>query len=133
MSTFDREQLADLHCSVVRAIEDRDPALFASLYTSDGRLLTPDGRSVHGRDAIAEEFGNWLRAGLVTQAVENVQLTIGDTVAVEEGRAIGEFAAGSEVHSNYLVVHVRQDDGSWLMHRDIWTHVEADAPAEVSY
>ncbi|RZL84129.1 MAG: SgcJ/EcaC family oxidoreductase [Rhodococcus sp. (in: high G+C Gram-positive bacteria)] len=133
MSTFDREELADVHRSVVRAIEDRDPALFASLYTDTGTLLTPDGRSVGGRDAIAEEFGHWLAAGLVAQTLEDVELTIGDTVAVEEGRAIGEFAAGSEVHSNYIVVHIRQDDGSWLMHRDIWTRIGAHIPAEVSY
>ncbi|KXX60921.1 YybH family protein [Rhodococcus sp. LB1] len=125
------EHLAEVHRSVVRAIEERDPALFASLYTDAGTMLTPDGRAVRGREAIAEEFGNWLAAGFVKQTLEDVNLTIGDTVAVEEGIAIGEFVEGSEVRSNYIVVHVRQDVGSWLMHRDMWTHVGADVPAEV--
>ncbi|MFC9786326.1 YybH family protein [Rhodococcus sp. NPDC127528] len=132
MATFE-EHLTEVHRNVVRAVDERDPGLFASLYTDAGTLLTPDGRAVRGRAAIAEEFARWLIDGFVRQSLENVQLTVGDTVAVEEGVAVGEFAGRPAVRSNYVVVHLRQDDGSWLMHRDIWTRVGAGVPAEVSY
>ncbi|GAA4489741.1 hypothetical protein GCM10023094_51820 [Rhodococcus olei] len=132
MATFE-EQLAETHREVVRAIDERDPARFASLYTDTGMLLTPDGRSVRGRNAIAEEFGAWLAAGMVGQSLDAVELTVGDTLAVEEGVAVGEFVDGSEARSNYVVVHVRGDDGIWLMHRDIWTRIGAGVPEGVSY
>jgi uncharacterized protein (TIGR02246 family) len=121
MSRFDIDQMTRVQRSVERAVKEKDPQLFASLYSETGAMLPQDGRIVQGRAAIAEEFGNWLDAGFVKQTLEGVELTAGDTVAVEEGVAIAGFADGSEVRSNYIVVHVRQDDGSWLMHRDIWT------------
>ena len=128
MNTF---ELAKVHRAVVQAIDERNPALFASLYTADGALLPPDGRTVRGRAALAEEFGNWLAAGFVEQKLEGVSLVAGDGLAVEEGVAVGGFADGTSARSNYIVVHVRQDDGSWLMSRDIWTRV--GALLEVSY
>ena len=103
MNTFD---LSEVHRAVVQAIDERNPALFASLYTEDGALLTPDGRTIRGRTAIAEEFGNWLAAGFVEQKLEGVALLTGDGLAVEEGVAVGGFADGSKSRSNYIVVHL---------------------------
>lgn len=125
MPAFDTTRLADVHGTVLRAIDARDAGLFASLYTTTGALLPPDGRTVRGREAIGAEVQSWFDAGLVGQRLEGVDLTVGDRVAVEEGVAVGSFADGTEARSNYLVVHVRQDDGSWLMDRDIWTRVDA--------
>ncbi|MEN0139325.1 MAG: SgcJ/EcaC family oxidoreductase [Rhodococcus sp. (in: high G+C Gram-positive bacteria)] len=132
MSTFDREKMAEVQRNVVRAIDERNPLLFATLYTEAGALLPSDGRVVRGRNSIADFFGNWLTAGFVKQTLADVELTVGDAVAVEEGLATAGYADGSEISSRYLVVHVRQDDGSWLMHRDIWTQVGHDVAVEVS-
>lgn len=132
MTTFE-EHLATVHGGVVQAIEDKDPELFASFYAEVSVLLPPDGRRVLGRGAISEEFGNWLTAGFISQTLENVELTVGDTMAVELGIAVGGFADGSKARSNYVVVHTRQDDGSWLMQCDIWTRAGDAVAGGASY
>ncbi|OAP25488.1 MULTISPECIES: SgcJ/EcaC family oxidoreductase [Amycolatopsis] len=122
--TYSREELAEVHAAVVRSIDQRDAALFASLYTADGALLLPDGAVVRGRAAIEQAFTGWLDAGFVRQEVEVVELRCDGRLAVEEGRAAGTFrtAAGDSVRrSNYLIVHRLDADGAWRMHRDVWT------------
>lgn len=127
MTEFSAAALRAVQESVVRAIDNQDPELFASLYALEGTLLPADGSVIRGRDAVAAFFKNWLAEGFQTQTLEGVELIVGDTVAVEEGLAIAGYADGSSVRSNYIVVHVKQPDGTWLMHRDIWT--PADGPA----
>ncbi|MFD6065140.1 YybH family protein [Rhodococcus wratislaviensis] len=123
---FSNEDLAKLHATVVRSIEEQDVAAFASLYTEDGALLLPDGSVLSGRPAIAEAFGDWLAAGFVRQEVEVLGLYSDGDLAVEEGRAAGTFKTDTGYvirSSNYIIVHRRGADGQWLMHRDIWTSV----------
>lgn len=121
MSSFTAEAMREVQAQVVRALADNDPDLFASLYAPDGALLPPDGSVAHGRDAIAAFFKGAVEHGFRTQTLEDVQLTVSNTIAVEEGIAIAGFANGSSVRSNYVVIYTQQPDGSWLMHRDIWT------------
>jgi uncharacterized protein (TIGR02246 family) len=127
MSEFDSHKLEGVQAAVVRAIDECDPELFASLYEPAGALLPADGTVIRGRDAIAAFFKSWLADGFQTQTLEGVELTVGDAVAVEEGVAIAGYADGSSKRSNYIVVHVRQPDGTWLMHRDIWTPADGAA------
>ncbi|GEL20220.1 YybH family protein [Pseudonocardia asaccharolytica] len=133
---YSREQLAEVHAAVVRSIEQKDAALFASLYTQDGALLMPDGQVVQGRTAIERVFSEWLDLGFVQQEVEVVEFTSDNLIAVEEGRAAGTFRddAGETVHcSNYLIVHRLEADGVWRMHRDIWTSIGGSSSQGASY
>jgi ketosteroid isomerase-like protein len=119
VSAFTEERLAQVHAAVRTAIADRDPQAFSALYDTSAVLLPPDGRVVRGTGGAAEEFGQWLAAGLTRQTLENVELTVADTLALEEGIAVGEFG-DDIVRSNYIVVHARTADGEWRMVRDMW-------------
>lgn len=135
-AVFDHEALALVHRAVERAIAAKDCDGFADLYTTDGALLPPDGSLVSGRTAIRSAFSDWLKAGFVRQSVELVDLRSDGSIAYEEGRAVGSFRADVEtVHksSRYLIVHLRQQDGSWLMHRDIWTAVPDNSADDRMY
>nr|CCN27360.1 hypothetical protein [Rhodococcus sp. TMP1] len=136
MAPFRRPELAAVHDQVVAAIANRDPVTFAALYTDDGALLLPTGRVVTGRSAIQEEFASWLAQGFVRQTVELVTLSTDENFSIEEGQAIGEFETPdgrTESKSHYLIVHKRQPDGTWLMHRDIWTTIPDMETPGVSY
>lgn len=128
-STFDTDDLAAAHRGVEQAIAGRDSSVFASLYTDDAALLPPDGSLITGRAAIAEAFDGWLAAGFVRQTVESVEVCGDGGIAIEEGLATGRFVCDGhtrDARSRYLIVHLRQGDGRWLMHRDIWTSVLGD-------
>ncbi|MCK9249901.1 MAG: nuclear transport factor 2 family protein [Solirubrobacteraceae bacterium] len=128
---FDHARMVEVQQAIVRAIEERDADAFAELYAPDGALLPPDG-SVHaGRDAVRAAFAGMLAEGFAKQTVVDPRLVVDDGLAVEEGRAVAEFHKDGEVvvgRCNYLIVHRRQRDGSWLMERDMWTAIPDDAP-----
>lgn len=125
MTVFDENRLAAVHRAVVIAIAEKDAHGFAALYEPDGSLLPPDGRVIRGRAAIRAALTALLDRGLQGQRVEVDDLLADGELAVEVGRGFMRTAAG-ESESNYLIVHRRQPDGSWLIWRDIWTDVPGD-------
>lgn len=124
---FDREKLATVHRAVATAIADKNPDALAALYEEGGSLLPPTGQVIQGRAAITAVVGELLVHGLSGQRVEVDELVVSGDLALEAGRAyveIRDHAGGFDVsENNYLIVHRRQQDGSWLMWRDIWTAV----------
>ena len=129
--SYSRQELADVHAAVVRSINEKDAALFASLYTEDGVLFPPDGQAIRGRSQIERAFGEWLDGGFVDQQVEVVEFESDERIAVEEGRAAGTFRSAegdTVVRSNYLIVHRLDTDGVWRMQYDMFTTIpEADS------
>ena len=69
--------------------------------------------------------------GMDSGTLETLSFEEHGDVAVEEGEYT--IRAGGEVvdHGKYVVVHRRQDDGSWKFGLDIWnsSKPEADATA----
>lgn len=116
--------------AIAVAVRNKDAEAFAALYTPDGSLMTPDGAIIKGAAALRDAFTRWTDGGWVDQHAELVDLTIADTVVVEEGRSVGTFRVDgveTTARNNYIVVHVRGRDGKWLMHNDIWNTVTDDS------
>ena len=123
--------------AVVAAVREKDPVAFAKLYSEDGTLYPPDGSAHRGRAQIESAFAAMLAAGFSDQTVRDVELLIDGQLAVEEGVAVAEFTVDGLTTSHrahYIVIHQRQDDGNWLMCRDIWTAIPecATAPDEAA-
>lgn len=130
MSAFDEAAMAAVQEEIARTVTAGDAPAFARLYGPEGMLLPPDGSVISGRGAIEAGFAAMLDAGFRKQTVLWSRLTVDVDSAIEEGQAAAEFETPSGVdvqRCNYLIVHRRQDDGAWLMERDIWTAIPADA------
>jgi uncharacterized protein (TIGR02246 family) len=124
--SFTHEDMIAAQQAVVASIRTKDAATFAKLYAEDGILYPPDGSVHRGRAEIEAAFAGMLAAGFVSQDVRDVVLRVDDETAVEEGMAVAEFTSDGATTTHrawYIVIHRRQDDGSWLMHRDIWTAI----------
>jgi uncharacterized protein (TIGR02246 family) len=107
------------------ALNAKDLDGLVALYTSDARILPPNGEMASGSEAIAAEFGGMIDAGLsgeltsiearlsgdVGYDVGTYTLMDGDTV-IDTGKFIETFHRG--------------DDGVWLITNDIWN---SDTPA----
>lgn len=129
-SAFTHEDMLAAQQAVVAAIRTKDPVAFAKLYAEDGTLYPPDGSAHRGRAEIEAAFDGLLAAGFAGQQVRDVVLRVDEQTAVEEGLAVAEFTvegATSTHRAWYIVIHRRQSDGTWLMHRDIWTAIPNDA------
>lgn len=90
----------------------------AAHWTVDGELIDESGRRLQGREAIAKAYADFFAAhpGIQLQShTNNVKFLSADT-AIEDGTTSTDPApAGAPVTSKYSAVHVKQQDGTWLM------------------
>jgi ketosteroid isomerase-like protein len=114
-----RSDIDALNATFAQGLEKGDAATVASVYGAGARLLPPGMPAVSGPDIL----GFWqgaLDSGLTGGALETVSFEELGDIAVEEGEYT--MRAGGEVVDNgkYVVVHRRQEDGSWKFGLDIW-------------
>ena len=110
----------DLKATLVRALEQGDAALAASLYEPGARLLPPGAPVITGEDAVRDFWQRRVDAGSDGGVLETVHRVDYGDVAVEEGR-YGRRSGDQLLDSGtYLVVFHRRPDGSWRYATDMW-------------
>ncbi|HVM07019.1 MAG TPA: SgcJ/EcaC family oxidoreductase [Acidimicrobiales bacterium] len=119
------------------ALERGEAAAMADCYTGDGLLLPPGLPAVSGRDAIEAFWRAGIEAGVHAVKLETLSLEAWGDAAVEVGRATVTIEApdGTVIADvgKYVVVHRRQEDGSWRWAVDIFnSDAPEPAPAERS-
>jgi uncharacterized protein (TIGR02246 family) len=101
----------------VAAFDRGDAKAVAAHWASDGEYEI-GGRSIKGRDAIAKVYEEFFKSHPVSKMrvrVDSVRL-LAPTVAVEEGTAsVGGSPGIRPTASAYTAIHVKQNDGRWLM------------------
>lgn len=115
----------DTSARFVAALGRADTATLATLYTADATLLPPAAAPISGRDAIRRFWQAGLDAGIVAIHLDAARLDRDTRLAYELGRyELRLEPEGSETivdRGNYLVVHSRQDDGTWRRRVEIFT------------
>jgi uncharacterized protein (TIGR02246 family) len=115
---------AEIHAVHLKYSEDwnrHDAKALASNWTEDGDYTEPDGRTVHGREAVEKllglEHGSVFKESKLTLIVERVRF-VGDDVAITDG-SYELFGARDPrgrkigVRSGYFVTVLSKKDGSW--------------------
>ncbi len=107
------------------ALNAADIDALVALYTSDARVLPPNGKMASGSAAVRNEFGAMIDAGL------SVDLTsIEAAVSGDIGYNVGTYTLrdGDDVVDvgKYMETWHRGDDGQWRYSNDIWN---SDMPA----
>jgi ketosteroid isomerase-like protein len=107
------------------AVQRKDYAELASLYTDDAKVLAPDAPIVTGRKAIEDFWRDAASAlGLVSATLKTLDLEISENTAYEVGQADLKLSSG-QATVKYVVVWRRGADGAWRLHRDIWNSMPA--------
>jgi len=103
----------------------KDYASMAALYTDNAKVLPPDGPIVTGKKAIEEFWRTTANAlGLTDVTLKTVDLEVSGNTAYEVGEADLKLSSG-QAKVKYLVVWLRDGDGQWRLHRDIWNNMPA--------
>ena len=98
------------------AVARGDVSALADLYTDDARLLAPAAPPIIGREAIEQYWQTGIDAGVRGVELELVGIKSHRGVAYELGRyaiALDDERKTIVDRGDYLLVHERQDDGSW--------------------
>jgi uncharacterized protein (TIGR02246 family) len=111
------EALADSRAAFVAALTDGDAKAASAVYADDARLLAPAAELLQGREAIEAFWSAGLDAGVSGVELEALEVERDGRFAYEIGRyALRlKLAEGGTVvdRGKYVLVHERQEDGSW--------------------
>ena len=109
------------------AVARGDAAAAAAVYGDEATLLPPGSEAVKGRKAIEGFWRSGMEVGLRSVELETVEIDAGAELAYELGRyrLVVERKDGptSEL-GTHVVIHKRQDDGSWKWAVDVFTTQE---------
>ena len=115
----DLEGLKGMRAVFQSALDAKDPAAIAAIYTEDGALLPPNGETVSGRAAIEAFWTETLASGIGGEGTDIEVHALGDV-----GYTVGTFTAtdadGATIGEGKYVEIWRHVDGKWQLHRDIW-------------
>ena len=101
------------------ALDAKDPAAMAAMYTEDAVLLPANSESVSGRASIEAFWTETLAGGISGLAKDDEAYAHSDL-----GYTVGTYtlmdAGGTTIDEGKYIVIWRNVDGAWKMHRDIW-------------
>lgn len=106
-----------------------DAKALSAMYTPDAIVFPPDSEMIRGNEAIGAFWKAARDSGVQNAALTIVDLGRSGDVAYEVGKVsltvqpVGKEATTES--AKYVVVWMRQPDGSWKMHRDIWNGLPA--------
>jgi uncharacterized protein (TIGR02246 family) len=103
----------------MEACRRNDAHGISALYTMDGRLLPQGSDVVNGRAAIERFWANATSKG--TRTLETAKLKVQRDSAYEVGRYRVVGRDDEELDTGKYVMIWKLEDGSWLIHRDIWS------------
>src|SRR5512146_468617 len=112
---LDATRATEARMAFAAALRRGDAAALSSLYTEEAWLLAPAAAPIRGRTAIERYWQAGVDAGVKDVALDPVTIDARGTVAFEVGRyalAIESDGPAAD-RGDYLLVHERQDDGSW--------------------
>ncbi|MCG6954955.1 MAG: DUF4440 domain-containing protein [Gemmatimonadetes bacterium] len=105
----------------MEAFARQDAAGMAGMYTAEGQLLPANSDFVSGPSAIEQFWGGAMGMGIRTAKLETVELEAHGETAVEVGKYTLGGDEGQTLDQGKYVVVWKNDDGTWKLHRDIWT------------
>ena len=120
-----RELIRQNNARFMEAIARGDAAAVAALYTEDAQVLPSNSPPIEGPADIQAYWTAALQSGIKSGRLETRDLELGGDLAVETGRyqLVIQPPGGAQLtdEGKYLVVWRRQADGSWKLHRDMFS------------
>jgi ketosteroid isomerase-like protein len=111
------DAIAGTRAGFVAALMRGDAAAASVAYADDARLLPPSAELIQGREAIKAFWEAGLEAGISAVELETLKLEATGAFAYEIGRYVLRLDPhdGAPVidRGKYVLVHARQEDGSW--------------------
>lgn len=103
------------------AVNNKDSAGVANCYTTDGKFMPPNEKSVSGRASIQKLVGQWMKAGMPAGfSIETVEVWGNDEVLAAEENWTFKDKKGKIIDQGKAIEVYKMEDGVWKLHRDIF-------------
>jgi uncharacterized protein (TIGR02246 family) len=101
----------------------RDPVLFSECFAPDGAILSPSGRTIYGRPAIAARMTEIFKSEAMQEGrIATTHVYVLGDIAYETGRWWFTFVSDGKAEPDsgrFVEVWKRQKPGQWKMWRDV--------------
>lgn len=101
-----------------KAYDAGDAKAISALFMPDAEIVSEDGTTLQGRDAVETEFAGVFKQhakATIKSDIKSIRF-VSPTLAIEEGTSIVTHDPNEPPeHTRYEVVHVKQPNGKWLM------------------
>ncbi len=104
--------------ALAAAVNAKDAAAAAALYTADGAVFPPGAPRHDGTDGIRAFWQAAIDAGLGDVVLTTTEIHEAGSEATEVG-TLAATLGGTAIAGKYIV-HWKQEGGTWKLHRDIW-------------
>jgi ketosteroid isomerase-like protein len=127
------EEIGATRAAFVAALRGGDAVAAAAVYSENASLLPPSAEPLKGRDAITAFWRAGVDAGISDVELDALELERVDGLAYEVGRyALRLQQVGGETvvdRGSYVLVHVREADGSWRRAVEMFSPAASPATA----
>lgn len=104
----------------IAALKKRDSAALTDLYTKDAKIISPGNPSTEGREKIAKDMGEAVRAGITGLSDTTLGFWGGNHFyTVEYVETFYDSTGAAVSHGRSLCVW-KQEDGKWKLFRDAY-------------
>ena len=123
--------IEDLSIAWQEAMNSQDLEMLTMIYTSDARIMPPNGRMLQGAEGVRETFGAMMDAGL-TGKTAIVSISMSGALAHKIGTY--EVMDGDKVvdAGKFIETWEMGDDGKWRISNDIWNSDNAPAAPQAA-
>lgn len=104
----------------VIALNNGDTVGLANCYTSDAKLMQPNGKSVTGRENIQKLYGEWIKTGIPRFSMKTIGVWGNSEIMVAEEEWIFSDAQGKILDSGKSLEMYKKEDGKWKLYRDCY-------------
>ena len=119
-STEVRDAIAAAGENFMATFSRGDAAGLAAFYTENGQILPPNSDFVTGRQAIQAFWQGAMDMGIKSVKIEIVEVEGHGDTAIEVGKYTLSGEAGQVLDMGKYIVILKQVDGQWKLHREIF-------------
>lgn len=121
--------IEDLSTAWQEALNTRDLDTLTMIYTSDARIMPPNGKMMRGAEGVRATFGGMMEAGLTGETLIE-EITMQDNIAYKIGTY--KVMQGDSVVDNgkFIETWLKGEDGKWRISNDIWNSDNPPATPE---
>lgn len=103
------------------AVNNKDSVGVANCYTTDGKFMPPNEKTVSGRASIQKLVGQWMKGGMPAGfSIETVEVWGNENVLAAEENWTFKDKDGKIIDQGKAIEVYKMEEGVWKLHRDIF-------------
>jgi uncharacterized protein (TIGR02246 family) len=112
------------------ALNKGDAMAVSDCYTSDAKLMPPNGEAINGRENIRQAYADWIKTGVPTFSMHTVDVWGNEDQMTAEEEWKFSDTDGKVVSKGKSLELFKMEDGKWKLYRDCYNYDMPPPPSK---